>query len=174
MFLVFTGGGGLICLFVIQVVCEVWKTNVSPGSILKDISVGFIIAFEWAGRQVAFVSSYLKWIHLKAITDAALHLTQPITDILFSWTYFFRGYIQVALSSRSIYIGSLLLIFLIGGGLLFFTNIGSFLLEQCVIHWMRFQALLAVFALIGLGGIIYTFVKGSTLLKRQEQKTNKK
>jgi hypothetical protein len=98
-------------LFVIQLVCEVRKTTTTPGTVLTSISTHLQKFFKRLGSYVAYLSSYLQWLKLETVYDAAMHLLTPTVGILLSWTYFFAGYFKACFSYAApfaIYIGTFL------------------------------------------------------------------
>lgn len=85
-------------IFAIQVFCEVQKTTHSPGSVLKRIKEFLQRIFRKIGKCIATLSSYLQWLKLETLADAAAHLLEPILGILLSWTHLFAGYFKKCFS----------------------------------------------------------------------------
>lgn len=76
--------------------------------------------FEWCGRNLAWLSSYLTQIDLKEVTKTVFPVVKPICTMVVSPVYFIYGYFKAAAEYLGkewlIYLGSALVVVMLGVG----------------------------------------------------------
>ena len=101
-----------VSIFCWQLYCEVNNVATSPGWALEYVRASVSEWWRWAGKWVAYASSYLQWLNVEVLWRTTVHLLKPLVGICFSWTYFFAGYVWAACeyynNSFSIYVGTAL------------------------------------------------------------------
>lgn len=116
----------VLAIYIWQVACEVNEWELGPAWGLVKVKLWANDFFECLGRWVAYISSYLHWLKLRTLWDALVHLVEPLIGILCSGFYFVKGYVLSAAEytqTYMIYVGSGLLVILVGAVLWRYTNI---------------------------------------------------
>jgi hypothetical protein len=90
------------------------NTRVKPSYVLNLMARNAYQGFEFCGRMMARISSFLTWIELRKIRKTIENIIMPIWKLLTSFTGFLQGYLYQAINyygePSAIIVGSALLI----------------------------------------------------------------
>lgn len=74
----------------------------------------------WLGGWYATLSAFLDWLKLDELWTSITDLFKPLLELVFSWFYFFKSYVEVAATYSSpilVVIGSLIILAILGWAL---------------------------------------------------------
>ena len=124
-----------LIMYIIEYICFKTGVEIKPSAVFKFIYHYLKEFFQNMGKFCAWISSFLTFIEFEELVQVAKDLFEPIFDILLSWIYFFKGYIDKAMlyvnKNVLVYIGSIILIGIIYGLICYFG------FEDNLIMWMN-------------------------------------
>lgn len=120
-------------LIFVQFIFEVKRWDNSPATYLVLFKDHFLDFWEWAGRTIAHLSSYLDWLEWRAVYDTFVHLFTPLLEMCLFVAFFAKGYLLTAYEYNhrlSIFVGTLIPLILLEEYLRRKTTFFSFLKQK--------------------------------------------